>query len=186
MSEPLITVSYEPSFGGGRDGDLRLATAFFLQFARFECAMKGAGYLKENSKNDASPDWDELFKETAVRKCFETPQSSELEKAIDFYIATPSDTRDEGRPKKQIVDSSRKLSFEDKPVSGCISCQLSVYVRRTRNNLFHGGKFGTNTPIQFRHRDRLLMKYGLIILNACLHANADLAKHYSGNSNFYG
>ena len=41
------------------------------------------------------------------------------------------------------------------------------YIRRVRNNLFHGGKFST-LPVSDRRRNAELMQYSLVVLRECL------------------
>jgi hypothetical protein len=106
----------------------RLAVQFFKTFARFEYALKAAGYHKGDG--NAKPDWDRFAQ--SIDSCFEQPLSDALAAAVKFLIETP--------PKRQVLVDG-KLEWEEAREEGPDSRKLSIYIRRVRNNLFHGGKF---------------------------------------------
>jgi hypothetical protein len=103
----------------------RNALPFFVFFARFDYALKRAGYLKEGRQAEAS--WDKFAKdlgEPFLKAVDASGKAREL-------LAEP--------PRKQVVKSGH-LDWEPaKPIKEVV--QLFVSIRRVRNNLFHGGKF---------------------------------------------
>ena len=56
---------------------------------------------------------------------------------------------------------------------------LLIFVRRVRNNLFHGGKHGNIVVDRNTARTERLLKESLIILDACLGLNSDVNDKYS-------
>lgn len=51
--------------------------------------------------------------------------------------------------------------------------QLLLYVRRVRNNLFHGGKFSAEL-FEDTERQEQLLRNSLVILSACLSLSPDV------------
>ena len=106
-----------------------LAAEFFREFARFEYALKATGFHK--GEGLAKADWREFA--LSVEEHFKTPKSDELSVAVEFLEEEP--------PMKQVIKSG-KLEWESsKPSTDSRVDRLLIYVRRVRNNLFHGGKF---------------------------------------------
>ncbi|MEW6325604.1 MAG: hypothetical protein AB1515_09495, partial [Nitrospirota bacterium] len=116
-----------------------LLLEFFLTFARFEFALKQAGFLKQSSRErpDAKPDWDSFAQE--LRGVFQSSGNPQLLQACDHLLLNP--------PWREVVINGATgwdSSAEDDQLSEVE--QLLRYVRRVRNNLFHGGKF-TSSPM---------------------------------------
>jgi len=140
------------------------AKELFRIFARFEYALKEAGF--HTGEGDASPHWrnfalsiDELLDEQA------TP---ELTAAIGYILDQP--------PRKQVVRNG-ELAWElAPPQTDSRADLLLLYVRRVRNNLFHGGKF--NGHWFEPDRSETLMKSALVILNAALAASDPVRQAY--------
>ncbi len=134
----------------------RLAYKMFRQFSRFEYALKAAGHHPPNG--NASPDWDGFARGIDADLQERVGNDAGLKAAVDFMIAHP--------PKKQRV-VNEQLVWEVVPADrGNFTEDLLVYVRRVRNNLFHGGKFsrGWLDP----KRSETLIRHSLTILDACL------------------
>jgi hypothetical protein len=132
-----------------RDGNE--AVRFFYCFSRFEFALKEAGFTKKDQEN-AEPDWNNFARELKW-KIFEELRSDDSAKEIF-----------ERPPRKQVVCSDRKLSWcpkdPDFPARPESVQRLLEYVRRVRNNLFHGGK----APGVLDERDKKLIKAAQFVL----------------------
>jgi hypothetical protein len=146
----------------------QLVVDFFFAFSRAEYALKVTGYKKKGGNgDDAQADWTSFAKDVA--KLLPTGSDQELTVAKE-YLLNPNSA-----PKKQWINNG---SLEWKPVSP--TCQINnptdeekesdillLYVRRIRNNLFHGGKSSiTESP----ERNETLLKKGLIVLLACINS----------------
>lgn len=79
-------------------------------------------------------------------------------------------------PKKQIVEGGVLGWSASTPQTDLQSDRLLIYVRRVRNNLFHGGKF--NGRWFEPERSTVLMQHSLTILNACLAASPAVSEAY--------
>jgi hypothetical protein len=133
-----------------------LGLTMFQTFARMEYALKAAGY--HQGDGDAKPDWDRLGREcdTYLREHV----SPDLRAAIEYILEEP--------PQKQVIEKGQ-LEWKQVLAHGQTQGeQLLVYVRRVRNNLFHGGKFNGHwfTP----ERNEPLLRHSLAVLCACLEA----------------
>src|SRR5688572_21872609 len=111
--------------------DRERALDFLGVFARFEYALKAGGYA-EKKHGAVAADWDRFDKEHA--DAFDQSATQALAEAASYLLASP--------PKKQILNNDGKLEFAAADPGGSDLHRLLVYVRRVRNNLFHGGKFG--------------------------------------------
>jgi len=133
-----------------------LAAEFFAAFARWEFALKDSGYFVPN-REDAVADWDRLANELGIH--FLPNRTKEVADAVEFLMKVP--------PNKQVIEDGRiNLVPRPRPATEPQLLSLIHYVRRMRNNLFHGGKdFST---LAFVERDKTLLKHGLIILAECL------------------
>jgi hypothetical protein len=69
-------------------------------------------------------------------------------------------------PKKQVVQGGG-LNWEDSVPTASEIKTLIIYVRRIRNNLFHGGKFPEG-PMHDVARDTELLRSGVSVLKALL------------------
>lgn len=136
-----------------------LVYRFFLSFARFEYALKCAGYLK-NKQNGERADPSRLdFSKNNYCK-FNPSITPELKASCDYFIQNP--------PKVQIVDPPG-LGWIDFKKQGKLSLLewLLDAVAQVRNNLFHGGKFPLNS-VPEPARDTTLLRHSLTILDACV------------------
>jgi hypothetical protein len=141
--------------------DSELVREFFVEFARFEYALKRAGFHCGEGK--ARADWTK-FAET-VAEVLEKPASEALRAAVEYYLEEP--------PKRQVVRGGQLAWEESEPCTKLKADKILIYVRRVRNNLFHGGKFRgewfENPP-----RSETLIKHGLEILRVCRSASRDV------------
>jgi hypothetical protein len=143
----------------------RLAFEFFKTFARFEYALKATGFHAGNGRK-AETNWDAFAK--SLNWLFEKQHEGELGEAVRYILEQP--------PKVQMVNAAGELEWADVPETGPIARQLLLYVRRVRNNLFHGGKF--NGHWFAPERSEPLMRHSLTVLQACLEASRDVKEAY--------
>lgn len=127
--------------------DRELVFRFFTVFSLFEYALKQAGYLLDSKS--AEPNWD-LFSACIDGK-FDTNRTDDLKEAVRYLLTSP--------PKKQVVEKKEIVFRAALPKKPTNTGDLSVYIRRVRNNLFHGGKFGYDAK-----RDSRLIECCLIVL----------------------
>lgn len=139
----------------GIDTDLLLD--FFGAFSRFERALKRAGFATARESR-VSADWD-CFGRT-LRKL--TPGQCGPVLQVSKYLQ-------ENPPKKQIIHNGQ-LDWCDAPDPSLSDLeQILVYVRRVRNNLFHGGKYPDPVgPIEEVARNKQLIQESLAVLVAVL------------------
>lgn len=143
----------------------KLATELFKTFARFEYALKASGF--NNGDGDAQPNWRNFA--LSVEAQLQNPQTPELREAIDFML--------QQSPKKQVIRNGL-LEWDAAPPNTNSSADLILlYVRRVRNNLFHGGKF--NGHWFAPERSEKLLRHSLVILEACLDASPQVKGAYN-------
>lgn len=115
------------------DGLNALAFRFFVEFARLEYALKASGFLTA-ANGTAEANWSRFAREIEAEFWRKQAENAALSLAVEEFK--------NALPRKQIVVDS-VLMWSDAPVqTGSDLDDLLVYVRRVRNNLFHGGKFG--------------------------------------------
>lgn len=137
-----------------------LAIQLFRTFARVEYALKVTG--RHCGDGDAYANWFQWSQELA--DLFEKPTSEPLREAIDFILAAP--------PKKQVVAKGVLQWAVVTPSTNSKADEVLQYVRRVRNNLFHGGKF--NVGYFDPQRSEPLLRHSLTILEAAVKATPDL------------
>ncbi|MFA5863671.1 MAG: hypothetical protein WC975_03195 [Phycisphaerae bacterium] len=147
--------------------DKNLIQDFFCGFARFEYALKRAGYLKENEKR-VMLDWDSFAKDISGK--LDKDPDPKLKKAIEYLTVHP--------PKKQVV-KEKKLGWQDisKIDSKGIEAWILRVIRTIRNNLFHGGKF-TGKPVEEVARNDKLLNASVIVLRKIVRLNQFVFKFY--------
>jgi len=143
----------------------QLAAEMFRTFARFEYALKAAGF--HNGDGAAEPNW-RSFAES-IPATFDNPADPVLGEAVLYILDHP--------PKKQIVAGGILDWNEVAPDTDLQSDRVLIYVRRVRNNLFHGGKF--NDRWFEPQRSENLLRHSLTILHACLDASDDLRQAFN-------
>lgn len=143
-----------------------LAGKLFQVFSRTEYALKAAGY--NNGDGPAEANWREFA--LAVEDLIATPTTKELQEAIEFLFAEP--------PKKQMIVNENIQWATSEPGTNSRADCLLIYVRRVRNNLFHGGKFNGHwfAPV----RSKALLRHSLTILTACVEAVPKVREAYYG------
>jgi hypothetical protein len=144
----------------------RLAFEFFKEFSRSEYALKAAGF--HNGNGNAEANWSEFAKE--VEALIQDPGNPQLADAINFIFGHP--------PKKQVIRNGIIQWSESAPNQNLKADNLLIYVRRVRNNLFHGGKF--NGHWFEPERSEQLIQNSLFILKACINNVASTREAYSG------
>jgi hypothetical protein len=134
--------------------DETLVLEFLRTFSRFEYALKRSGYCRPN-RELAEADWDTL--ENDITRL----SASELAAALDSgsYIRV-------NPPKKQIVKDGKLAWAFSTPTASDIKT-LVIYVRRVRNNLFHGKKLPQG-PEEEVARNRQLIEGATAVLKALL------------------
>lgn len=145
----------------------RLTAEFFRTFARMEYALKAAGYHR--GEGDANPDWQRFA--VTVEGAVANPDDRRLRAAIDYISQRP--------PRKQVIRNGQ-LAWEDAiPQTNSQADLLLLYVRRVRNNLFHGGKF--NGHWFEPERSDALIRHSLVILRACRDASDEVTRAYGAD-----
>lgn len=125
---------------------------FFVVFARFEFALKDAGFVFSDHGR-ASPDWHAFQDEVA--EVFVDPSPAET---TAFHALTDEP------PWRQMLRNGR-ISWEPTRLDGPPVVQALAAARQVRHNLFHGGK---HTPHSPEGRDAALVSAAITVLNACL------------------
>ncbi len=144
----------------------QLSFEVFREFARCEYALKAAGF-RSGGKN-VSADW-KAFAE-ALGTPFEQPRDPALAASIDYLLRHP--------PKKQVLRGDQ-LAWDDTPPQAASHADLVLaYVRRVRNNLFHGGKF--NGHWFEPQRSSELLAHSLCILRHAVEGHARVRAAYRG------
>jgi hypothetical protein len=143
-----------------------LAFEFFRVFARAEYALKASGFNR--GEGPAEADWTRFAK--AIEHFIANPPSDDTVRAIDFLLAEP--------PRKQFIVNGRIEWREVVPGTDSKSDKLFQYVRRIRNNLFHGGKF--NGHWFAPERSERLMMAGLVVLRAAVEQLEGVREAYHG------
>jgi len=148
----------------------KLALDFFKLFARYEFALKDMGYVYAGRNNEANTDWDRfandigrlLFDEKDERVCT----------SLDYMLTNP--------PMKQVVVNGLVQWEEVKPCERNSQILFS-YIRRVRNNLFHGAKF--NGTWFDPERSSKLLSCSHILLEHCISLSEEIRRRI-GNDKY--
>lgn len=143
-----------------------LARKLFHVFSRAEYALKASGF--NNGDGPAEANWRNFA--LSVDALIANPTSPELKEAIDFFFNAP--------PKKQVIIGGVIQWEVSEPQTNSQADKLLVYVRRVRNNLFHGGKF--NGHWFEPERSEPLLRHSLTILSACVESVPSVQEAYHG------
>jgi hypothetical protein len=142
--------------------DRELVLDFFLTLSRIEFALKVTNYAQGNTSR-AKPDWDKFGRD--IKDHFNIKRDEKLEASCNYYLKLP--------PQKQIFQNS-KLTWVDAIPEGLSDPELLlVYVRRVRNNLFHGGKYNIQARDETERNEELL-KSGISILHEALKCESNV------------
>ncbi len=150
-----------------RDADLhKTAVQFFKVFSRMEYALKASGY--NNGDGAAEANWKKFA--LAVEPSLSSPPAGEISESISFLLNEP--------PKKQFI-AGGVLEWRHTPANtGNTADDLFVYIRRVRNNLFHGGKF--NGHWFAPERSEKLMGASLAIMSWAIELDPNVQAAYHG------
>jgi hypothetical protein len=141
-----------------------LSLKLFGVFARFEYALKAAGFHFGEGK--ASPNWTRFSQ--SLGELFDNAPSAAEREAVQYMMLHP--------PMRQRISGGRIVWERHEPTHQSRTHLLLLYVCRVRNNLFHGGKFhGVWVEPE---RDIALLKHSLTILEACLSASGPVREAY--------
>ena len=127
---------------------------FFLIFSKFESALKKHGNpkYKKTSNGKLQPNWDGFIKENkaTIVPFMESQEDTPLKRAYKYLLNDPTKFQqgNEEWVNREPDDNTPNLTL-------ILHCVLDM-----RNNLFHGGKHGTNYA-----RDKSLLDAGIIILD---------------------
>lgn len=137
------------------------AVRLFATFARFEFALKEAGFVQADRHGSAMPDW----------KRFSSLEPTRLVVAkIRNDVLAPELTV---RPPKRQVATSFGWEWRDVQATEDAASLVGA-IRRVRNNLFHGGKSGPDP------RDDLLCRESVACLLALLEVDDGVAAAFEG------
>ncbi len=143
--------------------DRELLLRFFLEFARFEYALKASGIFKQHPGKPgqppkAEPDWDTFA--VSLRDTFDAEATEPLAQACEFLRDSP--------PNRQVIVAG-EVAWET-PINVENETDIEFLlrmVRVVRNNLFHGGKYNLDLH-ESAERTEKLLRSSLTILDACL------------------
>lgn len=135
--------------------DKDTVTEFFATFSRFEYSLKRSGFHRQEKNNAVEAHWDRFENELTKLDIVELAPIL----TVGAYLT-------KNPPKKQTLKNG-VLDWDDAIPIGSDIKTLLIYVRRVRNNLFHGGKF-PGTPVGGSERDIRLVKDSLAVLQAIL------------------
>ncbi len=147
---------------------------FIIDFSRFEYALKRAGYVQpRGSSIDAQVDWPKFDRRNAnaFRHEVEEASNDRLAKAVHFLTSDP--------PMKLVVledGGIKKLYWKMAVPQGSILDKLLVFVRRVRNNLFHGEK--PETLLGGSKRGLQLIESSLEIISVCISLDATVKRYF--------
>ena len=141
-----------------------LRSDMFKTFACFEYALKAVGF--HYGDGPAKPNWISFAE--SVTDLFERPTDQDFKAAVEYILNHP--------PKQQVIKDGL-LDWSDVAPNTALRSDLVLrYVRRVRNNLFHGGKF--NGRWFAPERSEQLLRHSLTVLHACLRASQDVGDAY--------
>lgn len=130
-----------------------LACQLFKIFAEYEYALKQDGYFKNTNRGDIIIDWNKFANEKIGNDFLES--LGENSESAKYILDKP--------PMKQTVINSN-IIWKEISNNGASVQVLFEHIRRVRNNLFHGAKFGTSwfEP----SRSKKLIHHSIIVLNS--------------------
>jgi hypothetical protein len=144
--------------------DRELLLCFFLEFARFEYALKASGMFVRHPEEPgrppkAEPDWPTFAR--SLRGTFDAAANGRLAEACTFLRNSP--------PNRQVIVVGEVAWQTSSVAEGETDIEFLLrMVRVVRNNLFHGGKYNAD-PHESIERTELLLRSSLAVLEACLH-----------------
>lgn len=130
-----------------------LSFQFFRLFSRAEYALKASGFLA-SANGDAKADWTKFAAYIDASFIDAEATDGPLAPAVAYMLTHP--------PKKQLAQNSELVWQVNEPTSQSKTDLILLYVRRVRNNLFHGGKFSHEWIDP--ERSKRLIEAALVIL----------------------
>jgi len=121
--------SFIDNFERSIDFDPSLGFKFFLSFARFEYALKEAGFLK--NKDYASPNW--LAYAESVEE-YMVERNEIINESLEYFINNPTKIQKNSNGSVEYVETPYDNNYT--PFVWAI-----MMIKRVRNNFFHGGKY---------------------------------------------
>lgn len=158
--------------------DLEVGKDFFHLFGMFEYALKANGYCTPDCPNEyvRSANWDKFFSENrSLLESLDT-QNFTTQEAITYILGSP--------PKQQFLNENKELVWEDHIYAETMRDfqKIYLYIKRVRNNLFHGGKY-RGCYFEAPERSRDLITYSTIILGHVIENHSGLKNAFEGASN---
>jgi hypothetical protein len=132
-----------------------LTLEFLATFARFEFALKKAGYA-QGDNSSVSPAWDSFANDVAK---LDAGTLASVLNACQYLQQHP--------PKKQVLDHGTLRWVARQGTAGSAIGDVLLSVRTVRNNVFHGGKFPDGI-ITDPLRDEQLIRECLSVLSGLL------------------
>jgi len=145
-------------------------TTFFKLFSQFEYCLKITGYCTTGRSNEAKPDWTTFAK--ALEHQLMDSTDAAVQEAVKYMLDDP--------PKKQVFEEKKLDWRKVAPQTDDDNDRILIYVRRVRNNLFHGGKFNGRFLDPDRSFD--LLKHSEAILMECIFNSEQMLEAYENNS----
>lgn len=147
-----------------------LGFKFFKIFSRLEYALKYNGKIQQNT-SEVKPNWH--YFNTTLNAIIDSEQDTVVKEAIEFISNNP--------PNKQCVENGQliwKQTHEGQRVNASV---LITFITRVRNNLFHGGKYGTWYE---KERASGLLENCITILNYLINHDSDIKEAYDASEVF--
>ena len=148
------------------DDMAELACELFKTFAQFEYCLKVTGYCVADRAGNAKPNWEAFAK--ALPFSLKESEDPAVKAAVSYIFEAP--------PRKQVFEGGVLQWREAAPQTDNENDLILQYVRRVRNNLFHGGKF--NGHFFDPERSRELLKHAISILTACILQSPKMLEAY--------
>jgi len=142
-----------------------LASELFRVFAQFEYCLKATGYCVEGAGDGANPDWQRFARELSA---LTEETGADVIEAVSHILRHP--------PRKQVYVGGALQWRDAAPAAENENDLILLYVRRVRNNLFHGGKF--NGRFFDPERSRKLLQHSITILMASILMSPPMLEAY--------
>lgn len=134
-----------------------LVCEFMLCFSRFEFALKRSRFTKAVG-DGVKPDWDKFA--NSLRGKFPEVTDADFAAAVRLLDTKPPD-------KQVLVNDTLEWADSVRGPGESLESWVMRMVRMVRNNLFHGGKYGTKDQPELA-RNASLLKACLVILDRVL------------------
>lgn len=141
----------------------QLCSDFLILYSRLEYALKESGFLQNGANALAS-----LDKFCAnILEDFDPSANEVLRHAVDFIL---------NEPPRRLLRIDDRLEWQVNIVDKSLELQLAEYIRRTRNNLMHGGKF--YGQIDTGGRNWMLISSAMIIIENWIDLNEEVKTRF--------